>query len=119
MASNLQRLRALGMAISLDEFGTGYSSLSLLGTLRPDEVKIDKNFVMAIHCDDYARQIVSLIVDMARRMNLLVVAEGVESARSLALLQDLGVKYFQGFHFSHPRSAAELQLRSLLPAPRG
>ena len=118
VTANLRQLRELGMAISLDDFGTGYSSLSLLSTLQPDEVKIDKSFVMALHHDDYARQIVTLIVEMAQRMNLLVVAEGVENERSLRLLQGLGVHYFQGFHFSCPLSPAELRVSPLLQRAR-
>jgi EAL domain-containing protein (putative c-di-GMP-specific phosphodiesterase class I) len=117
VTANLKQLRADGIAISLDDFGTGYSSLSLLSTLQPDEVKIDKSFVMAMCHDDYARQIITLIADMASRMDLQVVAEGVEDGQVLAMLQALGIRLFQGFHFSRPLPVAELR-RSPLLAPR-
>jgi EAL domain-containing protein (putative c-di-GMP-specific phosphodiesterase class I) len=117
VTANLKQLRGEGVAISLDDFGTGYSSLSLLSTLQPDEVKIDKSFVMAMYHDDYARQIITLIADMASRMNLQVVAEGVEDGQMLAMLQALGIRLFQGFHFSRPLPVAELR-RSPLLAPR-
>jgi len=107
--ANLRQLRDRGVLISLDDFGTGYSSLSLLGQLQPDEVKIDRSFVMGMDADPYARQIVTLVVDMARRMGLRVVAEGVEDQRALEQLLDLGVRYLQGFHFSRPLPSDQLQ----------
>jgi len=109
VSANLRLLRERGVLISLDDFGTGYSSLSLLGTLQPDEVKIDRSFVMAMDADLYARQIVTLVVDMALRMGLRVVAEGVEDQGVLDQLLDLGVSHFQGFHFSRPLPSAQLQ----------
>jgi len=109
VSANLRQLRERGVLISLDDFGTGYSSLSLLGTLQPDEVKIDRSFVMAMDADPYARQIVTLVVDMALRMGLRVVAEGVEDQGVLDQLLDLGVSHFQGFHFSRPLPSAQLQ----------
>jgi EAL domain-containing protein (putative c-di-GMP-specific phosphodiesterase class I) len=72
-------------------------------------VKIDRSFVMGMDADPYARQIVTLVVDMARRMGLRVVAEGVEDQRALEQLHDLGVRYFQGFHFSRPLPSDQLQ----------
>jgi diguanylate cyclase (GGDEF)-like protein len=109
VSANLRQLRERGVLISLDDFGTGYSSLSLLGTLQPDEVKIDRSFVMAMAADPYARQIVNLVVDMALRMGLRVVAEGVEDQGVLEQLLDLGVSHFQGFHFSRPLPSDQLQ----------
>lgn len=117
VSSNLRKMRDCGMSIALDDFGTGYSSLSLLSTLQPNEVKIDKSFVMAMQRDEYAHQIVTVIADMAPRMNLVVVAEGVEDAAVMDLLGELGIRYFQGFLFSKPLSVAELQQsRFLAPA---
>jgi EAL domain-containing protein (putative c-di-GMP-specific phosphodiesterase class I) len=109
VSANLRQLRERGVLISLDDFGTGYSSLSLLGTLQPDEVKIDRSFVMAMDADPYARQIVTLVVDLALRMGLRVVAEGVEDQGVLDQLLDLGVSHFQGFYFSRPLPSAQLQ----------
>jgi len=118
VTANLKQIRAQGIAVSLDDFGTGYSSLSLLSTLQPNEVKIDKSFVMAMPHDDYARQIITLIADMATRMNLHVVAEGVENSQVLAMLQELGIRYFQGFHFARPMPVADLRRSPLLTPPQ-
>lgn len=114
VSTNLDGLRACGIAISLDDFGTGYSSLSLLSSLKPDEVKIDKSFVMAMQRDAVARQIVSMIADMAPRLGMRVVAEGVEDSDTLAQLRELGICFFQGFLFSRPCSVEALRSSPLL-----
>jgi diguanylate cyclase (GGDEF)-like protein len=112
--ANLAGLRDLGMGLALDDFGTGYSSLNLLNSLRPDMVKIDQSFVRAMESDPYAHQIVALIAGLNPRMGLEIVAEGVENGRTLELLQALGIRRFQGYHFARPRSMAEL-LEQLVP----
>jgi EAL domain-containing protein (putative c-di-GMP-specific phosphodiesterase class I) len=109
LAANLQALRQRGMALSLDDFGTGYSSLSLLTQLQPDEVKIDRSFVVAMQHDPLAGQIVALMAEMVQRMQLEVVAEGVEDADLWNRLLQLRIPSFQGFFFSQPLSAAELE----------
>jgi diguanylate cyclase (GGDEF)-like protein len=106
--SVLERLRALGVRLSLDDFGTGHSSLAYLKRLPLDEVKIDRSFVigMAENANDAA--IVRSTIDLARNLGLEVVAEGVESE---AILRDLGAlacDVAQGFYLSRPLPAAEL-----------
>jgi diguanylate cyclase (GGDEF)-like protein len=106
--ANLEQFRRQGYRLALDDFGTGYSSLSLLSTLRPDEIKIDKSFVMALGSDAMAGQIVAVVAGLARQMNLQLVAEGVENAEVLAALQAHGIGLFQGYHFHRPQPAAAL-----------
>jgi EAL domain-containing protein (putative c-di-GMP-specific phosphodiesterase class I) len=113
VSANLAKLRERGMTISLDDFGTGFSSLSLLNILRPDELKIDKGFVMAMHQDPYALEIVTLVAAMAPRMNLKVVAEGVENGAMLERLQHLEIAYFQGYHFCLPLPVTQLRRTAL------
>ena len=106
--ANLQALRAAGIELSLDDFGTGYSSLNLINTLQPNEIKIDRSFVLALHIDPYARQIVEAIASMSGQMPLHLVAEGVEDEATFQALHELGIQYFQGYLFSKPLPVAEL-----------
>lgn len=106
--ANLEQFRSQGYALALDDFGTGYSSLNLLNTLQPNEIKIDKSFVMALGSDSYAGQIVAAISSMAQHMDLHLVAEGVEDEPILTALKALGIPLFQGYHFYRPMPAAAL-----------
>jgi diguanylate cyclase (GGDEF)-like protein len=115
---NIRTLRQQGIRLSLDDFGTGYSSLNLLNSLQPDEVKIDRSFVEAMSRDNYARQIVMLVSQMAPSMGLELVAEGVSNSQSFALLQRHGIRHFQGFLFSPGVPAGEIRA-SYLPIESG
>ena len=119
----LHALHALGVHLSVDDFGTGYSSLAYLQRLPVHEVKIDKSFVrdLAVAAGDGA--IVRAIVDLGHNLGLTVVAEGVEDARSLAVLRDIGCDTAQGYLVSRPlppdRLLAWLTTTSPdLPSPR-
>lgn len=101
-AAQLAQIRALGCAIAIDDFGTGYSSLSLLARLPIDYLKIDSGFTRSIDGSDRDRIVVRAIVDLARALGLLVVAEGIEKERQLERLAELGVATWQGFLKSGP-----------------
>jgi EAL domain-containing protein (putative c-di-GMP-specific phosphodiesterase class I)/GGDEF domain-containing protein len=101
-AEQLAQIRTLGCAIAIDDFGTGYSSLSLLARLPIDYLKIDSGFTRTIDGSDRDRIVVRAIVDLARALGLLVVAEGIENERQLARLSELGVASWQGFLKSGP-----------------
>jgi len=106
----LERLRGLGVRLSLDDFGTGHSSLSYLKRLPLDEVKIDRSFVMGMTEDDNDAAIVRTTIDLARNLGLEVVAEGVETAAILRDLGDLSCDVAQGFFLSRPLPAGELDV---------
>jgi len=101
-AAQLAQIRALGCAIAIDDFGTGYSSLSLLARLPIDYLKIDSGFTRTIDGGDRDRIVVRAIVDLARALGLLVVAEGIEKELQLERLRELGVATWQGFLRSGP-----------------
>ena len=107
-ADQLAQIRRLGAAIAIDDFGTGYSSLSLLARLPIDYLKIDSGFTRTIDGSDRDRIVVRAIVDLARALGLLVVAEGIENERQLARLSELGVATWQGFLKSGPVPADQL-----------
>ncbi len=113
---NLRQLREHGIALSLDDFGTGYSSLSLLGQLQPDEVKIDRSFVMVMDSDPCALQIITLLARMAPALGFQLVAEGVEDRASFERLRQLGITRFQGYWFARPMACAAVDADATLPA---
>lgn len=104
----MERLRASGITLSIDDFGTGQSSLAQLKSLPVDELKIDKSFVMEILDNDDDRTIVQSTIDLGHNMGLSVTAEGVECARSENLLRKLGCDVIQGYHLSRPLTDADL-----------
>jgi diguanylate cyclase len=110
---SLEAVRKLGATVSLDDFGTGYSSLSYLTRLPIDRIKIDKSFVQQLTVDETRRQacaMVEAMVALARALGVKTVAEGVESAEQLALIQKLGCDVAQGYFIGRPVPAAEFDL---------
>jgi diguanylate cyclase len=105
----LSQIKELGVSISLDDFGTGYSSLAYLKNLPIDTIKIDKKFVDDIHTDQNDQIIVQTIVKMAQRLSMDIIAEGVETKEQLQCLAMLGVHKIQGYYFSKPIPAEELE----------
>jgi diguanylate cyclase (GGDEF)-like protein/PAS domain S-box-containing protein len=104
----LDRLSAMGVALSIDDFGTGYSSLSYLSQLPVNEIKIDRSFVMNMAENSGDAVIVRSTIDLARNLGLQVVAEGVETEQAWDELTKLGCTLAQGFYLSRPAPAAEL-----------
>lgn len=101
----LRRLRAVGFGLAMDDFGTGYSSLTYLRKFPIDTVKIDRSFVAPVNETNDDSTIVSMIVALARSLQLKVVAEGVESFEQAATLYALKCDYGQGYYWSRPMSA--------------
>ena len=105
----LTTLRAAGVRIAIDDFGTGHSSLSRLRALPVDEVKMDRSFVLAAAPEDPATPgdttMMDLLVTLADRLCLGLVAEGIETSRQLEAVRDAGCTYGQGFLLGRPRAA--------------
>ena len=108
-AGQLEMLRAKGVRIAVDDFGTGYSSLSYLKALPLDYLKIDKGMTPDIVGTGKDRIIMRAIIAMAKALGLAIIAEGVEKAEELAMLQAEGCDYFQGFLRSPPLAPAEFE----------
>ena len=116
----LNRLKQLGVQLSIDDFGTGYSSLSYLHRLPFDTLKIDRSFVYSVGESGENSEILQTIISLAKNLKKKVIAEGIETAAQLSLLQNLGCDYGQGYLLARPltREKAERSLyerKSWLP----
>ena len=100
--SKLVKLKQLGFKLSIDDFGTGYSSLSYLIRFPLDVLKIDRSFIQHISSLADKQAIVDAIIQMAHRLKMKVVAEGVENAQQVELLRKMGCDYIQGYYYSKP-----------------
>ena len=105
----LHKLHQMGICLSIDDFGTGYSSLSYLKRFPIHTLKIDQSFVRDITTDPKDATMAATIVALAHNLELNVVAEGVETAEQLALLRDMQCDQMQGYYFSRPLPAEELE----------
>jgi diguanylate cyclase (GGDEF)-like protein len=102
VGATMQRLRDVGVHVALDDFGTGYSSLRYLRGLPIDRLKVDRSFVTGLGTPEQEPTIISAVVDLAHKLELLVVAEGVETARELECVADIGCDEAQGFLLAKP-----------------
>ncbi len=98
----IQALNDLGITISIDDFGTGYSSLNYLNQFAIHAVKIDKSLVHKIINNDKSRSIIESMINLAQKLDLFIVAEGIEDEQQLMLLQELKCQLGQGYHFCKP-----------------
>jgi diguanylate cyclase (GGDEF)-like protein len=109
----LHQLRALGIRIAMDDFGTGYSSLTYLQSFPFDKIKIDRSFVKNITENSSSLTIVRAVAALANGMGMTATAEGVETAEQLHSIASEGCTEMQGFLFSRPLPAAEIERQFL------
>lgn len=111
----LHHYRDMGFSIAMDDLGAGYSSLRLWSELRPDYVKIDRHFIDGIHQDAVKREFVGSMLHMAKASRAVVIAEGIELAEELAVLNEMGVDLVQGYLLCRPQEQPPRDARTLLP----
>ena len=109
LISVIENLRGYGFEIEMDDFGSGYSSLNMLSSLPIDVLKMDMRFIQNVREDVREFRLVELILDIARYLDVPVVAEGVETAEQLALLRKAGCELVQGYYFSKPVPPEEFE----------
>ena len=105
----VNRLRAMGFIIEMDDFGSGYSSLSLLNQIKLDILKLDMKFIQSETSKPTNQGILRFIVSLARWLNMSVVAEGVETRSQKERLLEVGCDYVQGYFFARPMPRAEFE----------
>ncbi|PCI58580.1 MAG: hypothetical protein COB34_04975 [Methylophilaceae bacterium] len=107
--NKLHEIKAMGIQLSIDDFGTGYSNLSYLDKLPIDTLKIDKAFIDSITLNTEKTPIVNTIINLAKNMNMKVVAEGVELAEQVYYLKNQKCDEIQGYYFSRPLAAPAIK----------
>lgn len=108
LIDKLNELKDYGIRTSLDDFGTGYSSLAYLKHLPIDQLKIDKMFIHDLAPNPSTQHIVYMIIELARSMDIELIAEGIETQEQSEILKSLGCTNFQGFYFSEAKSADQI-----------
>ena len=106
--ATLHQLRKLGVQIAMDDFGTGYSSLSYLRSFPFDKIKIDRSFIQDLAVGTEPLAIVHAVAGLAKCLNMISTAEGVETQQQLEFLQAVGCTEMQGYLFSKARPAKEV-----------
>ncbi len=115
VSQTMRDLKRMGIKLSVDDFGMGHASLEYLRRIPADEVKIDRSFVSGIEASEDDRALVGSAIQMIHSLGRTAVAEGVESARVVELLREMGCEEAQGYYFSHPVAMDDL----LAQMPRG
>ncbi|WP_234009287.1 EAL domain-containing protein [Deinococcus sp. NW-56] len=98
----LDRYRAEGAQVALDDLGAGHTSLTYLAELRPDVVKLDRALISGLHADDRRTPLVLALIEYAHDLGIRVVAEGIETGTELCVVRDLGADYAQGYFLGRP-----------------
>ena len=109
----VKSLHRMGYTIEMDDFGTGYSSLNMLSAMPIDVLKMDRAFIRNIEENEKDRQMVSLIIGIAKNLDIPVIAEGVETEGQVQLLKKLGCALVQGYYFSRPIKPNEFETEFL------
>ena len=100
--ATMKELKALGVGLSIDDFGTGYSSLAALKNFPVTRIKIDKSFIADLATDENDRAVTTAVISLGQKLNLRVIAEGVETEDQIAFLRENNCDEMQGYHFSKP-----------------
>jgi EAL domain-containing protein (putative c-di-GMP-specific phosphodiesterase class I) len=109
IVSNLRKLKEMGIHIALDDFGTGYSSLKYLRNIPVDTLKIDRSFINDIHVNPSYSAIIDAIIDIATKLKLGIIAEGVETEEQSNFLIEKRCYEMQGFLFSKPVTVEDFE----------
>jgi EAL domain-containing protein (putative c-di-GMP-specific phosphodiesterase class I) len=107
--ATMKELQSLGVQLSIDDFGTGYSSLSALRTFPVIRLKIDKSFINELSTSQSDRAVASAMIALGQKLNLRVIAEGVETDDQVSFLRENNCDEMQGYHFSKPVQASEIE----------
>ena len=114
----IERLREIGFLVEIDDFGSGFSSLNMLKDTPIDVIKIDMSFLDETRSPQRAKQILESMISLAKRLDLPVITEGVETAEQLEYLTEMGCDMFQGYYFAKALPKEEFEERYLRSGQR-
>jgi diguanylate cyclase (GGDEF)-like protein/PAS domain S-box-containing protein len=117
--ATMKQLQDLGIQLSIDDFGTGYTRLSALTTFPVARLKIDKSFIQGLQDSEHDKALVSALISLGQKLNLRVVAEGVESDEQIAFLRANNCDEMQGYHFGKPMPAEAISELLAVKRPQG
>ncbi|MCH1920090.1 GGDEF domain-containing response regulator [Shewanella sp. A3A] len=115
LAQTLEQVVSLGVTIALDDFGTGFSSLQHIKDFPIKVLKMDKSFVFAIEHDERSRRLLTALINFANGLNVMSVAEGVETSLHADFCRRIGCDILQGYHYCQPISGAQFEQQFILP----
>ena len=107
--ATMKELQGLGVQLSIDDFGTGFSSLSALKTFPVARLKIDKSFISNLSISESDRAVATAVISLGQKLNLRVIAEGVETDDQIAFLRENNCDEMQGYRFSEPIEAEKVE----------
>jgi diguanylate cyclase (GGDEF)-like protein/PAS domain S-box-containing protein len=107
--ATMKKLQTRGVHLSIDDFGTGYSSLAALKSFPVTRLKIDKSFITDLATNENDRAVATAVISLGQKLNLRVIAEGVETEDQMAFLRENNCDEMQGYHFSRPVSATDIE----------
>lgn len=109
--SSLEMLRRRGFSVALDDFGVGYANVRLLSEIAPNYIKLSGYFATDVAADSMRQKLIGSMADMASRLSIPVICEGIETEQDLHIVRELGVPYGQGYLFARPARASDVQSR--------
>lgn len=109
MKTILNRIKELGVSLALDDFGTGYSSLNHIREIPMDVIKVDQSFVKGLAEDAYSRSFIKMVAELGETIGVSICVEGVETLTQYNVLQNMKVKYIQGYYFDRPMKQEDFE----------
>ncbi len=119
MKEILNNIRKLGVKMALDDFGTGYSSLNHIREIPFDVIKVDQSFVKDLAEDAYSKSFIKLVAGLAETLGASICVEGVETLEQYEILQDMQIKYIQGYYIDHPMPKEDFEKKYTLDLSKG
>lgn len=109
VVTTIQRLRTYGFILEMDDFGSGYSSLNMLKNMKVDILKVDMLFLEKTEDEGRGREILKMIVELAKKLDMPVIIEGVETEEQVRFLKEIGCDLFQGYYFARPMEVEQFE----------